>query len=75
MQVIRRSRESYAAQFVDRTGKQIAEIEANGSNKHGWRHQFLSYRVTFASTAEQNQRLVVLGAIPILHMTYIAPRG
>jgi hypothetical protein len=75
MQIIQRSRESYAVQFVTRAGEQAAEIEPTGSSAHGWRHQFLSYQVNFASLSDRSHRIFVLGAFPILHMTYVAPRG
>jgi hypothetical protein len=75
VQILRGHRETYAIQFIARTGDQIAEIEATGSDMDGWKHQFLSSRVTFATTADERQRILVLGAFPILQMTYVAPRG
>ena len=39
VQILRGHRETYAIQFIARTGDQIAEIEATGSDMHGWKHQ------------------------------------
>lgn len=65
----------YAVALFQELGPPIAVGYPIGPADRGWQHLFTSYRLEFRVGAAPWQRVLVLGAVPILHNALVAPRA
>lgn len=75
LEIVRRDGPGYLIEMLDPAGIPVVEAQPTGTGERRWRFRFLTYRLVFAELADIETRILALGAFPILHMVYVAPRG